>query len=873
MKSTKILLVEDDPFSANAIKLQLESIGFKNLVIMHTGENAIEEFKHSEIGLILMDIHLGGEIDGIQAAEKIRSKSTVPIIFITSSKEETTWNRAKFTEPFAYLIKPFEKRELQGSIEMALFKYDMERKLEISELLYRTVVEDQTELIWRFNEKDEITFSNESFKRFFSLENGFTNNSTLPGILSKKKVDNLKSAISSLTETDSVYELKQPIESSSGKRLLNLRIRRLPNDQSEVIEYQVVAKDITKEDEILNELKLRADFYKKMFEEGLTAIFITSPKGYLIDCNNKFLELYGFPSREIAMQYDLYNLYPERRDRNDLLTVIEKDGHVNNLEAPMQTYDGRNIYILSNMVGVFDEAGELIQMRGYEIDITDLKIAERALIESEEQSRALFKGNTDPIFIADLNDNCVALNPAFSKLFGFTSEELYGQKFPGHYGIDEGKFTEWVELCRKGIGISDYETIRRSKEGIYIPVSLTVSPIKDSHGRLRLLSFWYRDISERKQIEAEKEKAHVELEIKVRERTAELRAMYDQSPIGMCIFNNSGSIIEINDSYKNIWNIKKVSDSYNIFEDPVLMDLEINKKIHDIFLNGGDARLEPVFYDGSKKGTPGILSNKWLKHTFYSIYSEEGYVERIVNLVEDVSETKRAEEVSERLKKQRLITATIIETLEQERKRLSKEIHDGIGQMLTAAKMGIELFEKETKTQNKNLQDAKKILYSVGSEVDNLINALRPTIFDNYGLIRAVEIMCNEFKELTGIEINYNSYDFFDRLNHNIELNVYRIIQEAVSNITKHSKATKASIQLFNRGNAISVIIEDNGIGFDLEQLTQKDNRKSGFGLISMIERAELLDGKVHIETARNKGTEIHVEIPLTISGGKFEQN
>nr|WP_319776140.1 PAS domain S-box protein [uncultured Sphaerochaeta sp.] len=872
MKSKKILIVEDDQFSAEAIRIQLESIGFKNNVIKYTSDSAIKYFEEHGAELVLMDINLSDSVDGIQVAEQILLIREVPVIFMTASKEEATWNRAKLAQPFAYLLKPFETRELQASIEMALYKFDMERKLKLNELLYRTVVDDQTELIWRFNSKDEITFTNKSFRDLFSVDNGFTKNRQLSDLFSGSKIVSIKESIKDLSLKNPANEIILPIETTRGKRLLQLTIRKLPETINDNIEFQVVAKDVTEEAEIQKELKLRADFYKRMFDEGLTAIFITSLEGKLIDCNNKFLELYGFPSREIAMQYDLVKLYPKEKDRIDLISIISKNGMITNLETPMTTYDGRDIYVLSNMIGVFDYDNKLVQFRGYEIDITDLKIAERALIESEEQSRALFQGNTDPIFISDLEDKCVALNPAFTKLFGYTNEELYGKKFPGHFGIDEGKLYEWVELCRKGSGVSDYETIRRTKDGTYIPVSLSVSPIKDSTGDLRLLSFWYRDISERKHIEAEKERAHAELEIKVRERTAELRAMYDQSPIGMCIFDSKGNMLEINEAFKNIWNIKKIDRSYNIFADPFLADSEIKSKINAIFQGGGDIRLPAIFYDRVEKATPGILKDKWLKHTFYSIYNEEGFVDRIINLVEDVSETKRADEISERYKKQRLVTATIIETLEQERKRLSKEIHDGIGQMLTAAKLGIELFEKETKTNNKNLSDAKNIIYNVGSEVENLINALRPTIFDNYGLIRSVEIMCQEFSELTGIEIKYNAYDFSERLNHNLELNLYRIIQEAVSNITKHSKASKASVQLFNRGNTISVIIEDNGVGFDNGQTSKRNTRKPGFGLVSMIERTELLDGKVHIETASGKGTEIHVDIPLT-SGGKIEQN
>lgn len=872
MNSTNILIVEDDQYAAESLQVRLKAIGYPTSSIVSNGLDALKSIEGRKIDLILMDINIEGDLDGIESAEKIRENFDTPLIFLTASKDEATWSRAKIIEPFAYLFKPFDLKELQVAIEMALYKYNIERQLKDSEIRYRNVVEDQTEMILRMQENGRIIFCNQSFLNFFSFKNGIKTRQNLFQMLPKENAIVFKKKIKLLSEQKPVANFELKLKFVTGIKYLKVTLRRLLQSASSTIEYQVVSSDVTSDAQAQEILVRNEEYYREMFEEGLSSDFISTPQGQLLDCNNQFLSLYGFPDKEFALSYDLHRLFPDNNDRVEQMEIVRSEGQLINTEFQMRTFDGRTIWVLSNMIGVFDESAELVKIRGYEIDISDNKKAETALIESEEQARALFHGNTDPIFITDLEDKCVSLNPAFYELFGYTSQELYGQKFPGHSGIDEGKFSEWIELCEKGMGVSDYETIRKAKNGNYIPVSLTVSPIHDSRGKLRLISFWYRDISERKQIEAAREKAHAELETKVRERTSELRAMYDQSPIGMCIFNKEGKIIEINEAWKEIWEVKGFSNKYNIFADPFFNDITI-ESIKKLFIAASDLQLQPIWYNENRKGTPGKVSKRWLKHTFYSINNLDNSVSRVVNMVEDVSESKRAEEISERYEKQRLITATIMETLEQERKRLSKEIHDGIGQMLTLAKMGIEIYEKENNVKNVKLQEAKSILFNIGSEVENLINALRPDIFDSYGLIRSVDIMCQEIEELTSISFSFSAYGFKDRLENNLELNLYRVIQEAVNNIAKHSKATKASVQIFNRGKVINVMIEDNGIGFDSDFTKKENMNKAGFGLMSMMERAEQFGGKVHFESALKQGTEISIEIPISKNGEFNESN
>lgn len=141
MSDVTLMLVEDEIIVAADVKYRLENMGYTVLGIFDNGEEAIEKAGEMQPNLVLMDIVLKGEMDGIEAAGKIREMYDIPIIYLTAYSDEKTLQRAKVTEPFGYVLKPFEDREIQSAIEMALYKHKMEQKLKESEEKYRKLIE------------------------------------------------------------------------------------------------------------------------------------------------------------------------------------------------------------------------------------------------------------------------------------------------------------------------------------------------------------------------------------------------------------------------------------------------------------------------------------------------------------------------------------------------------------------------------------------------------------------------------------------------------------------------------------------------------------------------------------------------------------
>lgn len=207
----------------------------------------------------------------------------------------------------------------------------------------------------------------------------------------------------------------------------------------------------------------------------------------------------------------------------------------------------------------------------------------------------------------------------------------------------------------------------------------------------------------------------------------------------------------------------------------------------------------------------------------------------------------------------------VIQAQEEERRRVAREIHDGTAQALTNIFLRLEFCEKmwdqDLHRVRRELVELKDMVRGNLQDLRRIIFDLRPQALDDLGLIPTLKRYTADFKEQYQIPVHLVTLGQDKRLQPYLEVALFRLIQEALSNIRKHAEATEAIIKIEQTPSTVTTLIKDNGQGFDLESV--QTNNRDHYGLIHMRERAEILNGEFHINTTPGKGTEIFIKIPL----------
>jgi signal transduction histidine kinase len=207
----------------------------------------------------------------------------------------------------------------------------------------------------------------------------------------------------------------------------------------------------------------------------------------------------------------------------------------------------------------------------------------------------------------------------------------------------------------------------------------------------------------------------------------------------------------------------------------------------------------------------------------------------------------------------------IVEAQELERRRLSAELHDETGQALTSILLRLKTIEEAEGTDELSsaVAELRELVVATLQDVRRLAVELRPKALDDFGLVPALERLTSSFAEQTGIAVELESRLPESRLPSEVETVLYRVVQEALTNVVKHAHAERVSIVLSGRDGAVAAVIEDDGRGFVRERLDNELSEGDGLGLVGMRERVALVDGRFTVESAEGAGTTIAVEIPL----------
>jgi two-component system, NarL family, sensor kinase len=215
---------------------------------------------------------------------------------------------------------------------------------------------------------------------------------------------------------------------------------------------------------------------------------------------------------------------------------------------------------------------------------------------------------------------------------------------------------------------------------------------------------------------------------------------------------------------------------------------------------------------------------------------------------------------SELLRQEQLRNKAIIITQENERKRIAEELHDGIGQMMSAVKLNVAALEQNLKEKNEQYKSTIDLIDESCKELRNISHNMMPGILIKAGLIPAVKELVSKINSSGAINISVAADDPKIRLGETIEVNFFRIVQELITNIVKYANATEAQVSISMENNVFTIMIEDNGKGFDKEML----KTSPGNGWNNILSRINLLQGKIEIDSQPGKGTVVFIEAPLS---------
>jgi PAS domain S-box-containing protein len=526
----------------------------------------------------------------------------------------------------------------------------------------------------------------------------------------------------------------------------------------------------------------------------------------------------------------------------------------------------------------------------YGHDVTELKRTEGALRESEELFRTVFQTSPDAININRMADGqFVAINNGFAELSGFTRAEVIGKTTLDLNVWQNVKDREHLYARLNADGqITNFATKFRRKDGRLIDALVSAKRI--SLGNQPHLLAVTRDITELKKAENALRQMHAILEEKVAQRTAELKeaneelllqiaerqiaelarqesemryaTLVEASLTGVHI-SVDGKIQFANEQFASIFGYGK--DEMIGMEAIGLIvprHRKQAKRMNDRRLQGENVPEEYEIRGRKKNGASIYLLKRDKMIEFRGRQA-------ILGNTLDITERKLAEAaVQESANELRVLSSQLLSAEEAERKRIARDIHDSIGQALSAIKFSVENTLRAIAGEDillgiKMLRDLIPLTQKSVEEVRRIVMDLRPSLLDDIGITATISWFCREFEALyTSMAIDKEIAVAEEDIPDQLKTVIYRVLQEGLNNAAKHSRAKNIHIALKKKRGRIALLLEDDGIGFEVERTLAQSANRRGMGLASMRERTELSGGSYTILSAQGAGTKIKASWP-----------
>jgi PAS domain S-box-containing protein len=590
--------------------------------------------------------------------------------------------------------------------------------------------------------------------------------------------------------------------------------------------------------------------FRDIFNASPIGIAVETLEGQPLFVNPALCSMLGFSEEELRSKHCVDFSPPEDAEKDWALFQQLRSGTIDHYQLDKRYFrrDGSLIWG-SLSISLLKQNPPLIVAMVE--DITEKKKAE----EARFRGMAIVESSEDAIASATGDGIIVSWNPGAQRIFGYTETEAIGKPVtmlvPPELPNEENKILETVKA---GGRIEQFETVRVTKTGKRINVSLSISPIKNSIGEIVGCCGIARDITERKRAEAVLHEANRALEMQAGElRTREelLKIFVKNVPAGVVMLDRDMRYLQVSDRFCADYAELDSSQILGRSHYEVIPDIpERWKEVHRRALAGETIRAEEDPWDREGGGT------MWVRWEVRPWLNLDGVPGGILIFAEDITRRKQVEQALLGMSRK------LIQSQEQERARIGRELHDDINQRLALLTIELHQLQLDPSEVQSRLQKLREQTMEISSDVQALSHNLHSSKLEYLGVVAGTRSWCKEFAEHQKMEINFKN-EVSSVLPFDVGLCLFRVLQEALHNSVKHSGVKRVDVQLREHANEVHLTVSDSGKGFDVEAAKQH----GGLGLASMQERVRIVNGTIEIQSRPAAGTTIRVRVPFKLEG------
>ena len=866
------------------------------------GQVALERARQTRPDLVLADVMMP-RMDGFSLLRALREDKElhdVPVVLLSARAGEESRIEGLHAGADDYLVKPFSARELMARVgtHLAMAKArresaELERTLRAEaeherRRLHELFMQAPAAIGFLSGPEHRFTFVNHEYIKATGRQKvedfvGRTVGEAFPELADQGVLELL----------DGVYQTGVPYAATARKVVLN----RGPNGRPEETYFDFVyhpmhdsldrvagilihSVDVTQQVRVRQELEKREQQFREMIDALPAAIYTTDAEGRLTHFNPAAIDFSGrepeLGTDQWCISWKLY--HPDGRpmphDECPMAVALKGGQVIKGTEAIAERPDGSRRWFIPFPTPLWDHQGKIVGGINMLLDITERKDAERAT----SLLAAIVDSSDDAIISKNLDGTITSWNKGAERLFGYTVPEAVGQHItlivPWERRAEE---EDILRRLARGERVDHFETVRRRKDGGTFDVSLTISPLHESSGRVVGASNIARDISERKRIERALRESEERFRALV---NATSYVVYRVSPdwSEMRQFEGNGSLPDTGKLTKE-WLQEYVHPDdralvlqtiREALRTKTMLQLEYRVRRSDGGLGWTYSRAVPLLdVKGDIIEWFGAASDVTARKE-----AEESYRKLAETLDAEVrARTRDLEERNTEILRQseqvRELSWRLLRAQDEERRHIARELHDSAGQTLTVLGMNLaQLVQKtgraapELATEAESIQE---IVQQLHRDIRTTSYLLHPPLLDENGLYSALSWYTQGLAERSSLEIKLDISHDFGRLPRDLELAVFRLVQECLTNVHRHSGSKTAKIRIAREDGQIAVEIQDRGQGMSAQRLAEIQSGGSGVGIRGMRERLSQFKGLMKIESDHT-GTRILVSIPVANS-------